>query len=113
MKRLALCLSMLLALLSPSYAAVHIGTGTVYLLRSHISFFGPDEDWFSLAGVSSLGTCKTADGGYVVLRLRDDAKGQRMFTLVLAAKTAGTPLTVWVDDNDTDSAGYCWALSVQ
>src|SRR3989454_1620455 len=113
MKRLALGLSVLLGLVSPSYSAPHTGTGTVYLLRSHDSSLGASVDWFSLVGVSSLGACKTADAGYVVLRLRDDAKGQRMFTLVLAAKTSGTPMTVWVEDTLTDSGGYCYALAVQ
>jgi hypothetical protein len=113
MKRLALCLSMLFGLVSPSYAVLNTGTGTVYLLRSHISGFGADVDWFSLVGVSSLGACKTADAGYVVLKLRDDPKGQRMFTLVLAAKTSGMPLTVWVDDTVTDSGGYCYVLFMQ
>ena len=113
MKRVALCLSMLFWFVSPSYAALHAGTGTVYLLRSHDSTFGAGVDWFSLVGVSSLGACKIADAGYVVLRIRDDTKGQRMFTLVLAAKTSGTPITVWVDDTVTDSAGYCYALFMQ
>lgn len=113
MKRLAFCLSMLFGLVSPSDAAPYNGTGTVYLLRSHDSLYGASVDWFSVVGVSSLGACKTADGGYVVLKLRDDAKGQRMFTLVLAAKTSGTPITVWVDDTYTDSGGYCYAEAIQ
>ena|SRR5689334_22581380 len=113
MKRLAFGLSVLLGFVAPSYSASHSGTGTVYLLRSHDSSIGASVDWFSLVGVSSLGACKTGDAGYVVLRLRDDAKGQRMFTLVLAAKTSSTPMTVWVDDTVTDAGGYCFALAVQ
>src|SRR2546425_1144620 len=113
MKRLAVGLRTLFGLVSPSDAAPHTGTGTVYLLRSHDSGFGGSVDWFSLVGVISLGACNTADGGYVVLRIRDDMKGQRMFTVALAAKTSGTPLTVWVDDTVTDSAGYCYALLVK
>src|SRR5689334_2172280 len=114
MKRLAFCLSALFGLLSPSYATVHFGTGTIYILRSHDSAdYGPNADWFSLVGVTSLGTCKAADGGFVVLRIRDDTKGQRMFTLALAAKTSGTSVTVAVDDAYTDPAGYCYVLWVE
>jgi hypothetical protein len=117
MKRLALCLGMLFSLafslVSLGYAAPHSGTGAVYILRSYDSALGPNIDWFSLVGVSSLGTCNTADGGYVVLRIRDDAKGQRMFTLILAAKASNTPLTVWVDDTVTDSSGHCYVLAVE
>jgi hypothetical protein len=112
MKRLAFLLSWLFLVISPSYAAPHSGTGTVYILRSHDSCCG-GVDWFSLVGVTSLGACKAADGGYVVLKLRDDAKGSRMLTLVLAAKVSGAPITVFVDDTLTDSSGYCYALAVQ
>jgi hypothetical protein len=113
MKRLVLCLIVLFGLVSLSHAALHSASGTVFILRSHDLVVGPDLDWFSLVGVSSLGTCKTADGGYVVLRMRDNSRGQRMFTLVLAAKVAGTPLTVWVDDTVTDSGGYCYVIIVE
>lgn len=113
MRRLALCLSLLFVLVSPNHAAPFSGSGTVYLLRSHALDIAPDFDWFSLVGVTSLGICKTADAGYVVLRIHDDIKGQRMFTLVLAAKTSGTPLTVWVDDTILDPYGYCYVRAVQ
>jgi hypothetical protein len=111
MKRLALWWSVLLVLASPSYAAVHSGTGTVYILQLFDSAYGADVDWFALSGVSSLGACKTTGPtppGYVVFRLRDNPKGQRMFTVVLAAKASNTPLTVFVDDTVTDGAGYCY-----
>jgi len=104
---------MLFALASPSYATVYSATGTIYLLRSHDPAYGPDVDWFSLVGVSSLGACKAADGGNVLLRIRDDTKGQRMFTVLLAAKTSGSTVLVWVDDTFKDSGGYCYALFVQ
>jgi hypothetical protein len=113
MKRLLLCLSTLIGFVSPTYAAPYVGTGTVYLLRSHDLRLGADVDWFSLVGVSSLGVCKTDEGGYVVLKIRDDQRGQRMFTLVLAAKTSGTPLSVQVDDTVTDSGGYCYVQFIQ
>jgi len=44
--------------------------------------------------------------------LRDDARGQRMFSVVLAAKSAGIPLTVRVDDTVKVAGGYCYALAV-
>jgi hypothetical protein len=114
MKRLILCLSALVCLVSPSHAAYYSGTGTVYLLQVLDKVYGVDLDWFSLVGVTSLGACKTIpSSGYVALRIRDDTKGQRMFTVILAAKTSGTPLTVWVDDTVTDSAGYCYVLNIQ
>src|SRR6266404_1254714 len=112
MRRLIFCLSLLFGLISPGYATLYSATGTIYLLRSHDSRYGANADWFSLVGVSSLGLCKTLDGGFTVLHIRDDQKGQRMFTLVLAAKTSGTPLTVWVDDTVVDVNGFCFVQAV-
>jgi hypothetical protein len=112
MKRLTLCLCMLFTIALPSYAVPYDATGMVYFLRVHDSTIGPDIDWFAITGVSSLGNCQT-NSGQVVLMIRDDQKGQRMFTLVLAAKTSGTPLTVSVDDTVVDPYGYCFVRSVQ
>ncbi len=113
LKKLIVVLSLFIGTASVALAGSYNGTGTVYLLRSHSTNLGPNSDWFSLVGVTSLGNCKTADGGNVVLRLSDDAKGQRQFALVLAAKTAGTPVTAWVDDMNVDSGGYCYLMFVQ
>jgi hypothetical protein len=104
---------MLFVAVMPSYAAVLSATGTVFLLRTHDSVYGADTDWFSLVGVTSMGTCKTGDAGYVVLKIWDDQKGQRMFTIALAAKTSGAALTVWVDDTDKDSSGNCYVRFMQ
>jgi hypothetical protein len=113
MKRLILLLAALLLNVSPTYAAPFTGSGMVYTLRTHDSVtFGANADWFSLVGVTSLGTCPTAFGGPVVLMLRDDTRGQRMFSLVLAAKSAGIPLTVRVDDTVKTAAGFCYAQAV-
>jgi hypothetical protein len=113
MKRVAFFLSALLLNVSPSHATPFTTSGTVYTLQTHdLVSSGSDADWFSLVGVTSLGTCPTGDGGNVVLALRDDQNGQRMFSLVLAARSAGTTLTVRVDDTLKNSTGYCYARAV-
>ena len=113
MKQVICLLAALLLNLSPTYAALFTANGSVYTLRTHDSItFGPDADWFSFVGVTSLGTCPTGDGGNVVFMLRDDARGQRMFSVVLAAKSAGIPLTVRVDDTLKTTAGFCYAIAV-
>jgi len=82
MKRAVLFLSALLLNVPPSNAAPFTASGTIYTLQTHDSVSsGADADWFSLVGVTSVGTCPTGDGGYVVFMLRDDANGQRMFSL--------------------------------
>jgi hypothetical protein len=113
MKRVGFFLTALLLNVSPSHATQFTTSGTVYTLQTHETVSsGADADWFSLVGVTSLGTCPTGDGGYVVFMLRDDANGQRMFSLVLAAKSAGTTLTVRVDDAVKTATGQCYARAV-
>jgi hypothetical protein len=112
MKTVLFGLTACLLAAAPAHAAVFTGTGTVYTVRSRDSTLGVNTDWFSLVGVTSLGTCPTADAGYVVLKMRDDTKGQRMLALALEAKAAGTTLTVQVDDTIRNSEGYCLAQIV-
>ena len=113
MKRAVLFLSALLLNVPPSNAAPFTASGTIYTLQTHDSVSsGADADWFSLVGVTSVGTCPTGDGGYVVFMLRDDANGQRMFSLALAAKSAGNTLTVRVDDTLKTTTGQCYAQAV-
>jgi hypothetical protein len=98
-------------IVSSACAATYNGTGSVYLLRSHDAAIG--LDWFSLVGVTSLGACKTADGGFVAIRIKDDSRGSRHFAIVLSAKLSGIPITAWVDDTNVDSAGYCYVQFLQ
>jgi hypothetical protein len=107
MRPLACCLVTLFFLASTGHAADYSATGTVNTLRSRDSSPDVDSDWLSLAGVDSLGTCKTADARHVVFLVPNDKEGQRMFALALASKTSGMPLTIWVDDTVTGPSGFC------
>lgn len=49
-----------------------------------------------------------ASDGFVVFRIKDDARGQRHFAMLLAAKSAGVSVTVSVDDTVRDAGGYCF-----
>jgi hypothetical protein len=87
------------------------GSGTVgFFVVSDLSF-GPNFDYFALNGVTALGTCPTANG-LVVLKLKDDAKGQRQYSYVLAAKVTGSTISVQVDDTVLDPSGYCYARQI-
>lgn len=90
-----------------AHAAPYMVTAQIHFLRSHDQRFGVDMDWFALAGVTSLATCP-AHSGYVVFRIKDTGRGQRHFSMLLAAKTAGQAITVSVDDSFKDPNGYCW-----
>ena len=86
--------------------------GNVQFVRTHASgAFGADIDWFSLEDVTSAGTCGT-HSGRLVFRIKDDAKGQRMFALLLSAKASGTPVRVAINDAYKDVSGYCFAVFV-
>jgi hypothetical protein len=66
---------------------------------------------FTLVGVSSLGSCGTLFG-FVLLRLKDDLHGQRMYAAVLAAAASGSQLSVNVEDTYRDSAGFCYVTNL-
>ena len=87
-------------------AATYTGTGTVSLLSTHDTSI-PGNDFFTLSGVTSLGTCGTYLNA-VVFRLKDDARAQRHFSLVLAARSTGVVVSATVDDSTKDPWGYCY-----
>jgi len=88
--------------------ATYGGSGTVNYFVISDSSFGTNFDYFALTGVTALGNCPKANG-LVLLKLKDDAKGQRQFSYVLAAKMTESTITVQVDDTVLDPSGYCYA----
>ncbi len=105
MRHILISWLLLLLLGTEANAATYTISGQVALLRSHDAALG--LDWFSLAGASSAGACGTY-GGAVVMRLRDDARGQRQFSMLLAAKMSGTAVQVTLDDSVVDGYGHCY-----
>jgi hypothetical protein len=96
----------------PSYATGYNATGTVIKLVSYdLNWFGANTDFFNLSGVTSLGTCGLS-GGYVVFRLHDDVRGQRMFAGLSAAMLSGNTVIAYVDDQYKDSLGFCYAIGI-
>lgn len=90
-----------------SQAAPYSATGQIAFIRAHDIIVGQNIDWFAVTGATSMGQCLLSEG-LVVLRIKDDQRGQRQFALITAAKTAGTPITVVVDDANVDPWGYCY-----
>jgi hypothetical protein len=93
----------------PSFAATYSAQGAVDVFHSSDTERDAN-DWFTLVGVRSLGSCKAGDAGLVSLALPYD---ERMFQRVLAAQTTGAPVTVWVDDNVTAANGFCVVQSME
>jgi len=102
-------LAVILSTLSaPANSAQYTFTGQVQSVVTTDSNLGSNLDYISISGASSAGQCYVADG-LVVIRMRDDLRGQRQFALALAAKLSGTPLTVVLDDiNQRGSDGFCY-----
>jgi hypothetical protein len=95
-----------------TYATGYNATGTVTQLVSYdLNWFGANTDYFSLSGVTSMGTCGQS-GGYIAFRLHDDVRGQRMFAGLTAAQLEGKAVTAYVDDQYKDSLGLCYAIAV-
>ena len=88
-------------------AAFFTHTGAISILRTHDSNIGTDVDWVSVSGFTVAGSCRTSSG-YVVVRIRDDAKGQRQYAMVLSAAMGGQMVTLRLNEDVKDSAGYCY-----
>jgi hypothetical protein len=100
------------AVCQPSYAVGYIASGTIVRLSSYdLTWFGANFDFFVVSGATSLGTCGVANG-YVVFRIHDDVRGQRMFAGLTADKLAGNSITVYVDDQYKDSSGFCYTQTI-
>ena len=59
------------------------------------------------------GSCFTGSSGYLVIHIKDDTIGERMYTTMLAAQLSGHQVQVTVDDTFKNSAGYCYAQRVR
>jgi hypothetical protein len=92
---------------SQALATFYTGSGPVAAIVTNDSTWGADADYFVLSGVTSLGTCP-AQGGMVLFLLKDDAKGQRQFALILAARASGAQVTADVDDAYKSPGGICY-----
>lgn len=88
-------------------AAEYVFNGKIKSLTSHDSVLGANSDWLSIEGFTSAGQCALSNG-LVVMRLRDDKKGERQLAMVLSASLAGRTVTGVVDDAVRDSGGSCF-----
>jgi hypothetical protein len=98
----------LTAFAAPSSAAViSTSVAAVSQYRTHDTDIYPGEltDWFTLTGVTSLGTCGTI-GGAVIFKIREGARAHRMHAMVQASLLKGLTLKVYVDDAVKDG-NYC------
>lgn len=70
--------------------------------------------WASVAGFTSAGGCLRTSGQtpLVILRIKADAQGNQMWSLLTAAKLAGRTVKATVDDTVHDAAGYCYLRAV-
>jgi len=88
-----------------SVAAQTTLTGQVYNLitmdpNTSASVEGGSKFRLSIPNVQtqSAGTCFKDGSGYVVIWVKDNAEGERMFTTLLAAHLSATTVSVIVDD---------------
>ncbi|MFL6604611.1 MAG: hypothetical protein ACJ8R9_25200 [Steroidobacteraceae bacterium] len=95
-----------------AHAATYSVTATIYAIVSADSSWGTEADYLALDGVTSLGNCPKQGNGLVLFILKDDAKASRQFAMLLAAKTAGTPITIDAEDTYRSSQGYCYIRHV-
>jgi len=69
----------------------------------------PNDGYFFLSSITSLGTCGTGSG-LVMFRTKDADKN--ILSLVTAAFLSGKKIIAFVDDAIKDSLGYCYVQQV-
>jgi len=117
MKLLLVCLLILCG--QNAYAVTYGATGTVATVQMddpatiHTPFpNGTADDFFLLSGFSSAGSCGV--GGPtngVVLAVKKDTTGKRMFATALLAMSLGKTVTVYVDDTIRNANSYCYVVA--
>lgn len=106
MKLAAMLIAAVLLAPHAALAASFQGTGTVTTIRTHDNTsFPTTSDWFSIASFANAGTCGKLSG-LVVIKIPDGARGDRMLSLLVAAKLANKNVLVSVDDT-IKVGGYC------
>jgi hypothetical protein len=99
----ALFLSSLL-FASSAIAGPYVASGSISVVRSHDPTLS--ADWFSLTGVSTVGTCGTYNG-LVLFMIEDNENSWRHFAIALAAKSKSMAVNVQVDDSKKTPNGFC------
>ena len=109
-----------LCMLATAFSAEKSANATAYLsafqnvnqitaAKSPTDIYG-NHGWFSLTGVTSLGTCGTS-GGLVVFKFADADKN--ILATVTAAFLSGKQVAVTVDDGSANKEGtYCYVQGV-
>lgn len=105
-----------LASLSVS-AANHRLSGEIYRLDtndSELNASGEGGSKLRLANTSlSAGNCFKDGSGYVVIWVRDNNMGERMYSTLLAAQISDRQVSVLVSDSSKNSSGVCYAQQVR
>jgi hypothetical protein len=120
-KSLAIFTALVVSAMAPiaAHAGQHNLVGTIHRLDTNdpdINTTGIGGSKLRLANTNlSAGGCLRDNGGsgYVVIWVRDNSMGERMFTTLLAAQLSGHEVAVIVDDSKKNSAGVCYAQQVR
>ena len=105
--RIALLLLFFCSFAAPLQAATFNATGKVYRLAALSGDLAYD-DLLLIDGFASAGNCNVGSEGLVYLRLKDNSKGERQFSMALAARLADKQVDINVSDTNVDSSGNCY-----
>ena len=101
-------LALLLFLSSNVFGQEYQSQGKVAsIVAADVNLAGPDTDWVAVEGFTTAGSCGT-DGTHVIMRLRDDSRGNRQLSIAMSAYMAGKTVLVSVDDTVKDASGSCF-----
>jgi hypothetical protein len=88
-------------------------TGTVVGARAYDSTLGVDTGYVTINGFSSAGSCPVNNSNRVLMRVRGDSAGNRLFAVALTAQAVSRTATVRVDDAIKDPGGACILLWIE
>jgi len=96
-----------------AHATSYQHAGAIDILRTHDQSQFPNNDWITLEGFSTAGTCLTYQGAVILIINTDDSgvdktRGDRMYANILLAKSGGKTVRVGVDDTYVNGSGYCY-----
>lgn len=101
MKKIILILGVTLNFCSLANAAYYSATGKVVKLRSHE--LDLSINWFTVEGFTSAGNCSHKENGLIKIQLFDNERGDKQFSMLLAAKMSGKEVHVNVKESSSST----------
>jgi hypothetical protein len=96
-----------------TWATEFTATGNVVAARAYDSTLGVDTGYVTITGFSSAGSCPVNINNRVMMRVRGDSAGNRLFAVALTGQALGRTVTLRIDDAIKDPGGTCFLQYIE